>query len=220
MARYHSLEGLVERLERFLIGTVVGLAPPVLALLAGWWAALPLPESLVPLAALAGLPVGIALDIAFLRRWVTSAYTAHLAIWVGLYLFYAVGVFGLFMGVPVFNVLPGIPAGLLLGARLANRRASRAEVQALSRRASGFTTGVLAIACLASAALALFDPYTAANLAGMLGLAFEVTRGMVVGLILVGGSGLLALQWWLTGMFVKLAYRFLWTSGEPYITQD
>jgi hypothetical protein len=43
----------------------------------------------------------------------------------------------------------------------------------------------------------------------MLGLGFEVTRAMIWGLILVGGVGLLAVNWVLTGLSVHIFYRFL-----------
>jgi hypothetical protein len=43
----------------------------------------------------------------------------------------------------------------------------------------------------------------------MLGLGFEVTQTMIWGLILIGGAGLLAVNWVLTGLSVHLTHRFL-----------
>ncbi len=63
--------------------------------------------------------------------------------------------------------------------------------------------------------LALTDPYTAGNLEGMLGLGFQVTQPMVLGLILVGGSMLLAAQWWLTGAVVRSAHSRLCALPSP-----
>ncbi len=68
---------------------------------------------------------------------------------------------------------------------------------------------MLAIACIASATIALLDPYTAGNLEGMLGLSFDVTTSMIVALIIIGGAGLLAVQWVLTGAAVRRSHMQL-----------
>jgi hypothetical protein len=77
------------------------------------------------------------------------------------------------------------------------------------RQTAGFTTSILALICMASAIIALVDPYTASSLQGMLGLPFDVTRGMVVWLIAIGGSTLLILNWLLTLASVRFTYKFL-----------
>ena len=46
----------------------------------------------------------------------------------------------------------------------------------------------------------------------MLGLPFLVTPAMIWALILLGGAGLLAVNWALTVLFVRLTYRFLHTT--------
>jgi hypothetical protein len=43
----------------------------------------------------------------------------------------------------------------------------------------------------------------------MLGLGFEVTQAMIIGLILVGGIGLLAVGWGLSVASVRLTYFLL-----------
>jgi hypothetical protein len=45
----------------------------------------------------------------------------------------------------------------------------------------------------------------------MLALPFTVTWGMIWGIILVGGAGLLAVNWLLTGLAVRFTHRFLST---------
>jgi hypothetical protein len=69
----------------------------------------------------------------------------------------------------------------------------------------------MALICVVSAAIALLSPSTASDLRGMLGLGFEVTRAMIWGLILVGGAGLLMVNWVLTGLSVHISYRYLKT---------
>jgi hypothetical protein len=57
--------------------------------------------------------------------------------------------------------------------------------------------------------LALASPSTAYDLKGMFGLGFDVTQGMIVALILVGGAALLAFGWALTVVSVRFSYTFL-----------
>jgi hypothetical protein len=45
----------------------------------------------------------------------------------------------------------------------------------------------------------------------MLGLQFKVTWVRVWGIILVGGAGLLVVNWLLTGLAIRFTYRFLST---------
>ncbi len=123
------------------------------------------------------------------------------------YGFYAVGIYGFFMGVPIFNAGLALPAGIIVGHRLA--RSDPPSAARLTRRTCWFTTGVMTLACIASAALSLTDAYTAANLQGMLRLGFEVTPAMILALIIVGGAGLLIAEWWMTALTIRLTAAHL-----------
>jgi len=123
--------------------------------------------------------------------------------------FYSIGTFGLFIGAPVFNAALVIPAGFVVGSRLAAENADLQQVRKAEMRTAWFTTGVLAFACAASACLALLSESTDTDFQGMLGLRFEVTQGMIIGLILVGGAALLAACWGLSVASVRLTYLFL-----------
>ena len=200
----------MRKLETFVIGLIFGAVPVIVCFMTGWWSSIPLlPEPLVFVGALAGLITGILVDVLFLKRWIQRAYSLSPVVWVGIYLFYSAGLFGMFMGVPVFNVGLAIPAGFFIGAYLVHQGAQLPQVQETARHSSIVTTGILALICGASAFVALSDPYTAANLEGMLGLSFTITPSMIIGLIVSGGSLLLVLQWWLTTKSVKLTYRYL-----------
>ena len=86
--------------------------------------------------------------------------------------------------------------------------ADRLRLRKAAYRTAWFTSGVLALICAASAFIALASSSTAGDLRGMLGLGFEVTQGMIVALILVGGVVLLALDWGLSLASVRIAYLF------------
>lgn len=202
--------GNMRKLESVVIGLIFGTIPVIGCFLAGWWLSVVfVPESLIFVGALVGLLTGILLDVIFLKRWLQRAYSLSPIVWVGIYLFYSVGLFGMFMGFPVFNVGLAIPAGFFIGAYLVHQGAQLPQVRDMARRSSMVTTGIMALVCGASATAALADPYTAGNLEGMLGLGFTVTLPMIIGLIVIGGSFLLVLQWWLTKASVKLTYRYL-----------
>jgi hypothetical protein len=129
--------------------------------------------------------------------------------WMIIFLFYTVGVFGFFMGLPVFNALLAVPAGWVIGARLASENADMAQVRKMTRGAIWFTTGILFLVCAASAFFALVSSSTPSDLQGMLGLGFEVTQAMIVGLIVIGGVLILAFNAALTAASVRFTHSFL-----------
>lgn len=200
----------MRRIEIGFVGIVLGAIPIIVGFLGGWWLSIPfVPESRILTFALAGLAIGGLVDAIWLKSWIRRAYSVPPLIWMGVYLFYSLCLLGFFMGMPVFNVCLSVPAGLFIGAQQAHRGAQPPAVREAAQRAAWFTTGVMALICSASAALALADPYTEASLKAMLGLGFTVTRPMLVGLIVIGGLALLGLQWWLTKSSAEVAYRHL-----------
>ncbi len=196
------------KLERLLLGLILAPLAPLAGLLAGWWGTyILLPEKWIPPVAIAGLLLGILVD-AFLLKKLLDRRPGWL-FWAAVHLFYSIGIFGFFMGVPLFNAALAVPAGFVVGGRLAAENAVRPRVWKAAQRTAWFTTGVLALICAASALIALASPSTANDLRGMLGLGFEVTQGMIVSLILVGGAGLLVTCWGLSVAAVQLTFRWL-----------
>ncbi|MBN2047456.1 MAG: hypothetical protein JW750_06425 [Anaerolineaceae bacterium] len=120
---------------------------------------------------------------------------------------YMVGLFGMFMGVPVFNVLPGVLLAYIVGLNARESGMEEAPFEQRLKRVNRLTLGVLFFFLAASGTIALIDPYTGANLQGMLGLAREVTTLEIVAVILVGGAGLLAAQWWMMRFIGRWVYR-------------
>ncbi len=159
--------------------------------------------------AISGLALGILADIFILKKLIARAYQLGTVFWLAVLLFYSVGIFGFFMGVPVFNAALAIPAGFVVGGKLAHETVDRVRLRRASLRTCILTTALMALVCAASAFFALISPSTPSDLRGMLGLGFEVTPAMIWGLILVGGAGLLAVNWLLTGLAVRLTHRFL-----------
>ena len=199
----------LQKIELAIISVLFGAVPIFICFLAGWWISIPLvPESWIFLCALVGLLIGVLVDVLFLRRWVRNVYSMRPLVWMFVYLFYSIGMFGFFMGVPVFNVVLSLPAGAFVGAWLVHNGVDSTGMKKAARQSAAFTTSVLALVCVASATIALVSPSTGSDLQQMLNLPFQVTPAVVICIILGGGMSILFLQWWLTFKCTERAYRY------------
>lgn len=197
----------MRKIETIIIGFLFGAVPIIFCFLAGWWISIPfVPESSIILFALSGFLIGIVIDIFFLRKWIVNAYSMRPIIWMLIYLFYSFGMFGFFMGVPVFNVILAFPAGFFIGGWLIFNSADSIQMKKVGRYSAIFTTSVLAFICAASGTIALINSSTASDLQGMFGI--KITRETIVGIIFIGGFLMLILQWWVTIWSVKQSYRY------------
>ncbi len=207
---------MTTKIENAILGLTLGAVPVVACFLAAWWTSIPLvPESRVFQCALAGLFMGMLVDVVFLRGWIRRAYSMKTWLWMAVYVFYSIGLLGFFMGVPVFNVALAVPAGIFVGRCLVQRGADADRMKKAARQAAIFTTSILGVVCLTSATLALLSSSTASDLQGMLGLPFQVTPTMILALILGGGAAILALDWWFTIRAVERAYRYFVVHAKP-----
>jgi len=199
---------VLRKLEAPILAFVLGAIPPITGLLAGWWGSLPWnSETWIFRCALAGLAAGLLVDAVFVKKLVQRRYALPWIVWLGIFVFYSVGMFGFFMGVPVFNVALALPAGLVVGGKLAASNCDPDRGRRIIRRACAITTAVLAVICAASATIALLSPSTASDLEGMLNLGFRVTTVHLIVLIMVGGGVLLALQWALTAFVARRTWQ-------------
>ena len=91
---------------------------PIFLFLVAWWVSVPLvPENQIFIFALTGLALGVIIDVIFLKRVLVFSYDLKMIIMAAIYLFYSAGIFGFFMGVPIFNVLPGLFAAIYIARR-------------------------------------------------------------------------------------------------------
>jgi len=206
---------MMRKFESAATCIIFGAVPVIASFLAGWWISIPfVPESriflcaLAGLFALAGLLVGILIDVIFLRSWIRHIYSRPPWVWMAVYMFYSIGMFGFFMGVPVFNVMLALPAGVFIGRWLAHIDADATRMQKAAWRTAVFTTSILGLVCILSATIALANRSTASELQSMLRLPFQITPMMLIGIILGGGALMLALEWLLTVKSVERAYAY------------
>lgn len=201
---------MITKIERFALGLILAPLAPLAGLLGFWWTSYALlPERWISICAISGLTLGILANIFLLKKLIARAYRLGTVFWLAVLLFYSVGTFGFFMGVPLFNAALGIPAGFVVGGKLAHEPVDGVRIRLASLRTCILTTSLMVLVCAVSATVALVGPSTPNDLRGMLGLGFEVTSAMIWSLILVGGTGLLAVNWVLTGLSVHISYRFL-----------
>jgi hypothetical protein len=166
-------------------------------MLFGWWGSfLFLPETFIPWFALGGLLLGFGFA---LWRWPRALKRLYMIDWLscfGVMLFYVAGMFGFFMGVPVFHVLLVIPAGLYWGRRMKTRQFGPSETRKQRRRLVWVMGGLTGLVAAISGLIAWNDPYTLANLRGMLQL--QLTWLFVKVTIWVGGFAMVVAAMMLT----------------------
>jgi len=198
------------RLEHLTYILILAPLAPLAGIMGGWFLAYTLlPEKWIPYGMLTGLLLGILVDVIIIKELIQRKYDLSLLFWAVVMLFYAIGLFGVFMGLPIFHVGLALPIGFLVGSRLAYRAAGKEESRSAERLALIFSTGLLTLVCMASAFIALSSSSTPLDIQGMLGLPFQITALMLWGLILIGGGVLLVINFFLTIASVRFTYYYL-----------
>jgi hypothetical protein len=189
--------------EKFFLYFILGAVAPILCLLIGWWSSIPfVSEPQIKWFALTGLVLGILLDLIFLPSWVKKVYQIPWFVALVIYLFYQVGMFGFFMGVPVFNLFLAFPAGFYVGKRIGKNFQAEFKI-------SLFAATIMAVISSASAVFALTDKYTAAGLKAIFNLSFLPSEQQLWFLTLTGGVTLVILAYLLARAGFKTAIHWL-----------
>jgi hypothetical protein len=198
----------LSKLESIFISVIIGAVLPILLFLAGWWFSLFfVTDEKVFIFGLAGLGLGCFLDIIFIR-YIMKAYWWKHSILTMIYLFYSFGFFGFFMGVPIFNVAVGALAGVFMGRSFYHRGLAKEQLQKASTSYACFSATIMVFVSIASAYFATKDIRdTAHNLQGMFKLPFLPTDQAIIALIVVGGIGLVLVQYWIAKKLTHWAYR-------------
>lgn len=203
----------MRKAEDFLLFFIFSSVVPIFFFMAGWWGSIGLvPENLIFIIAIIGLVLGIVLDFLFLKKQLKNVYETDRKILIIIYLFYSIGMFGFFMGVPIFNLMIGILAGMFIGRRSYQKKEGSEKFGNEIRKTCVFTTAVMIAISMTSAVIALKDPLdTARNLEGMFNQrVYSITRTMILLIIVLGGFLLALAQYLLTKVAGTVAYH----SGE------
>jgi hypothetical protein len=172
---------------------------PIVCFLIFWWSSLLFTnnENFIMIAAISGLGIGLMISLYLKLTLKTDIFSLKMPVLIVVYLFYNFGMFGFFMGVPIFHLFLGVIAGFYWSKRLIynnNTIDYKAEVLRISR----FTSIVIGFVCLFSAIIALSSKSTPYDLKHMLHLQFDISQSILISLIIIGGVLLILTQYWLT----------------------
>jgi hypothetical protein len=202
------MNDIMNKIDRIFFDFVFGLVLPIF----GFEVAVLLTfvigssEKTIFISALLAFSAGIVISLLIRFILKPDVYKMPVLVLILFYLFYNVCILGFFMGVPVFNLAAGALAGYYWSKRIINRNElnnSRRDIQ----RVSLFTSSVTAVVCLTSAIVALLSKSTPEDLKGMFHLNFDITRPLLVSLIIIGGTMLVALQYYLTRFVMVKSLR-------------
>jgi len=191
--------------DRIVIRVLFGAAFPVFCSLAAGtiWFYIDRNETVVLYYVATGLLIGLLIDLRYLKGWIIRRF--ELPIWfiVGLYLFYNMVMYGMFMGFPVFNLFWGVVAGYYYGLRVNYLNFSQTLHPKIINRVAIFTAFVMMMICILSACIALAGNGVGKDLQMMLHLGFEVTKQMIIAISLTGGVMLISLQYFITKIMME-----------------
>lgn len=185
-------------MERIILKILFGSAIPIVSTLAFWWGMLlfSADETIILISSIVGLAGGIAFE---LLRGLTKrfdVYSMPIGIAIAVVIFYCLGMFGFFMGVPVFHLILGGASGYYCA-----RRRMESEPSAMQPSLKSIATvsaAAMACICFASACFALSSDSTPFDLRNMLHLQFNISIPMLWGIIVSGGIALIAMQYYIT----------------------
>jgi hypothetical protein len=196
--------------DKIFFGLIFGAVLPVTLFLAGWWGTFRIvPENRIFIFAFSGFAIGLIIDLFFIKKVISNLYNLKISNLILIYIFYTVCMFGFFMGVPVFNVLLGIPSGYYIAKRCISKGLEKTESEKYFKQTALFTMVIIFFVSVSSASIALIDPYTSQGIKGMTGMNFEITKTMLVTGIITGGILLVLFQYYLTKFTAKIIYSKL-----------
>lgn len=201
-----KLSNLINRaFDRIVIGVLLGAAFPVFCFLAAvtTWFYTDRNENDVLVYVATGLLIGLLIDLRYLKGLIIRRF--ELPIWfiTGLYLFYNVVMYGMFMGFPVFNLFWGAVAGYYYGFRIHHLNLSQTQQQKITNRVAIFTAFIMTMICISSACIALAGNGVGQDLQMMFNLGFKVTKSMIGGIALAGGIMLICFQYYITKLMMN-----------------
>lgn len=153
-------------------------------------------ETVIMFSAISGLIFGLTISLLLKLTFKPDVYRLSGATLILIYLFYNIGMFGFFMGVPVFNLVLGIIAGFYWVKRLIYLN-EPVDFKTEIYRVSLFSSMVTGLICLLSATVALMSESTPSDLKGMLHLPFNISHIILIGFIVTGGLFLIFVQYYL-----------------------
>jgi hypothetical protein len=152
---------------------------------------------------IAGLLTGLLIDVFYLIRLMKNLFYLPGWVLVGFYLFYNVTIYGFFMGFPVFNLVMGAVAGYYFGRRINYKNITSPQRETINRKVSLFTAMVMLLICISTGLMAISEKTMGVELQNMFRIKFEITKSMIIGIILIGGFALIIGQYYVTKLVMR-----------------
>ena len=202
---------MLSKIESLILGIFFGLLPIVFCLLATLViASIFFGTKVIAPWALWSLVPAVITDILFLKKWVRNAYRMNNKVLAVIYLFYSVVALGMGMGVPIFNFVLGIMAGVYIARKMHFIEADEQNRKQAFKRTAVFTAEAMVMVCCLITLWAIAGEMIGSRFETPF-LSFTFTVPIFSAVVLAGGAVLVLLQYWLTNKTAKLAFRF-WTA--------
>jgi hypothetical protein len=203
----------MRKLEAFMLGLIFAPAPISFCFVGAWFttAALGFSEKVVSGAALSGLAIGVIIAAIFLKRWVRNAYKINNKAIAALYIFYSILAFGFGMGIPLFNYILGITAGVYIVRKMYFLQTDETECKRNIKKTAIFTAAVMAVICCLMVLLGLAGRVSGkdfeALFKSLFGLELTINTAGFVSIIFFGACAMILLQYWLTRLSAKITFK-------------
>ncbi len=185
--------------DKIILGLILGAVFPVLfsliAIAVGFYF---FSERTMPYLFGIGLIAGFIVDILFIRKLLSVMFDVPFWIFAVFYILCSVFLYGIFMGLPVPQLIMGPLAGYYWGRRISLNDIVLHEREDLITKVSRFSAVIMTLVCISSAFIALNEITIGEELEHMLGLNFIPSYTLIVSGIIVGGITLIIFQYLLT----------------------
>jgi hypothetical protein len=159
-------------------------------------------EGSIPFFFGAGIIAGIILDIIFVRRIMSVLFELPFWIFAAIYIMFSIFIYGMFMGLPVPELVMGIAAGYYWGRRIYITGIASSERESLIKKVPLFASLIMTLVCISSAFLALNEKTIGEELHNMLNLGFVPGKNLIISGIIIGGSALILIQYFITRIVI------------------
>ena len=199
---------LIKVAEYLMLGTFFGFVPVYFCLLVTvliasvFWG-----TKSLGLWVLWSLVPAVVIDIIFLKKWVKNAYYINGKILAMIYLFYSLIALGMFMGIPIGAMVLGIAAGLFSARKMQSVADAENQKKAL-RKTARFCAAVMALMCFLITLWAIAGQMIGYELE-IPWLSLTFTIPVFFALVFTGSATLVLLQYFLTSITAKIAFRLL-----------
>ena len=200
---------MMSKVESLILGMFFGFLPVLFCVAAAGFANVVfLEEKGIGYWALGGLCVGLIIDVMFVKSWVKRAYQMNSKILAVLYIFYSIGVLGFCMGIPILEFPLGMAAGAYAARKMYHTKAGPEEFERSVKKMSIFAAAVMVLICCLITLWAIAGEMIGYRVETPY-LSFTFTVPIFSAVVLIGGAGLVLLQYWLTRTAAKVTFKLL-----------